>query len=48
MDKVEQKPSRLWWIALGVVIGMMIGSPRLSVRIQKCDSEQTQETRNVR
>jgi hypothetical protein len=46
MDKPEQKASRFWWIALGVVIGMLIGSPRLSVRIQQCDSDSTHEVRN--
>jgi len=34
----EQKARCFWWIALGIVIGMLIGSPRLSVSIQKCDS----------
>lgn len=38
MNSSEQKAHRFWWIALGVVIGMLIGSPRLSVSVQKCDS----------
>ena len=39
----EQKARRFWWIAIGVVIGMLIGSPRLSVSIQQCDSAAQQQ-----
>ena len=38
MSSSEQKARRFWWIALGVGSGMLIGSPRLSVSIQQCDS----------
>lgn len=48
MADTEQKSSRFWWVALGIALGMLIGSPRLSVRIVQCDSEQPEESRNVR